>query len=406
MKNYIMAWRNLWRNRRRTMITVASIFFGVLFATLMSSMQEGSYSNMINNVVKFYSGYIQVHDKDYWENKTLYNSFEATDTLYRKIQSDPLITQITPRLESFALVSVGDLTQPAMIVGVDPEKEEQVTDLSRWISQGNYLTPRDKGILLAEGLAKNLNVGVNDTLALLSQGYYGNTVADEFVVRGILNFPSPELNKQFAYLEIGRAQQFFSADGLLTSLVLMVKDYSDVKPAVRQLKRLLDTTRYSVMSWDEMQPELVQMINGDRAGGIVMKAILYMVIAFGILGTIMMMMAERRKELGIMIAVGMQKYKLGSVLMYETLYMGLIGVLAGLIGSIPLILYMLHNPIPITGDAAKAMSDMGIQPVFMFSIATKVFLNQVITVMVITIVIALYPFFNVGNMKAIKAIRD
>ncbi|HYW97434.1 MAG TPA: ABC transporter permease [Bacteroidales bacterium] len=405
MKNYIMAWRNLWRNRRRTMITVASILFGVLFATLMSSMQEGSYSNMINNVVKFYSGYIQVHDTNYWENKTLYNSFEVNDTLYKKIRSVPEITNVTPRLESFALVSVGDLTQPAMIVGVDPEKENKVTNLSRWITSGSYLTEHDDGILLAEGLARNLAVGVNDTLALLSQGYYGNTVAAEFVIRGILHFPSPELNKKFAYLELNRAQTFYSAKNLLTSLVLMVPDYSEVKPALRQLRHTLGRA-YSVMSWDEMQPEMVQMINGDRAGGIVMKAILYMVIAFGILGTIMMMLAERRKELGIMIAVGMQKYKLGSVLFYETIYMGVIGVLTGLIASIPVIIYMLHNPIPITGDAAKAMTDMGLEPVLMFSVASKVFVNQIITVFAITLVIALYPFFRVGNLKAIKAIRD
>ena len=312
---------------------------------------------------------------------------------------------MTPRLESFALVSAGDLTQPAMIVGINPKKEDHVTNLSRWITAGNYFGAQGNGILLAEGLAKNLNVGVNDTLALLSQGYYGNTVADEFVIRGILTFPSPELNKQFAYLEIGRAQEFFSAPGLLTSLVLMVPDYSDVNPAMRELDRTIDS-RYSVMSWDEMQPEMVQMINGDRAGGVVMKAILYMVIAFGILGTIMMMMAERRKELGIMIAVGMQKYNLGSVLLYETIYMGIIGVIAGLVASIPVIIYLLNNPIPISGDAAKAMTDMGLQPVFMFSVAPKVFMNQVITVLIITVLISLYPFFNVGNMKAIKAIRD
>ncbi len=404
--NFIMAWRNLWRNRRRTLITVASIFFGVLLATLMSSMQEGSYSNMINNVVKFYSGYIQIHDKNYWENKTLYNSFEVTDSLYNKVKSVPGITYTTPRLESFALASVGNLTQSAIIVGVDPKKEDNVTNLSRWISDGSYLGEQDEGILLAGGLAKNLNVGVNDTLALLSQGYYGNTVAAEFVVRGILNFPSPELNKQFAYLEIRHAQEFYSAVGMLTSLVIMVDDYSDVSPVIENLENSLDAGKYSIMSWNEMQPELVQMINGDRAGGVVMKAILYMVIAFGIFGTILMMLAERRKELGIMIAVGMQKYKLGSVLLFETVFMGIIGVVSGLLASIPLIIYMLHNPIPLTGDAARAMTDMGIEPVFMFSVAPKVFVNQVITVLTLTILISLYPYFFAGHLKAIKALRD
>ena len=98
--NLNLAWRNLWRNKRRTLITVASIFFGVLFSTIMSSMQEGSYSSMIDNVVKFYSGYIQVHEEDYWEKKTINNTLSPTDSLNNAIYSVEEITFVTPRLES------------------------------------------------------------------------------------------------------------------------------------------------------------------------------------------------------------------------------------------------------------------------------------------------------------------
>ena len=405
MKNSVIAWKNLWRNKRRTLITVASIFFGVLLAVVMSSMQEGSYSNMIDNVVKFYSGYIQIHDKEYWENKTLYYSFEANDELYQTIKSVDEITLVNPRLESYALASSEDITQPAIIVGVDPEKEEQLTGLSKWIIDGEFLSNNDEGILLSAGLAKNLKVSANDTLALLSQGYYGNTIAELFPVRGILDFPSPELNKRFAYLELKRAQEFYGAEGMLTSLVLMVDGYKDVKAAMDDLKTKINSP-YSVMSWDEMQPELVQVIEGDRAGGLVMKAILYMIIAFGILGTIMMMIAERRKELGVMVAVGMQKYKLAGILFYETMFMGLIGVISGILVSIPIVIFMIHNPIPITGDAAIAMKDMGIEPVMMFTAAPKVFLNQFITVLVITFLISFYPLISVGRMIVIKYLRD
>ena len=198
MKNYIMAWRNLWRNKRRTLITVASIFFGVLMSTVMSSMQEGSYSNMIDNVVKFYSGYIQIHEEEYWENKTLYYSFEANEELYTKIESVEGITSYTPRLESFALASSEDITQPVLVMGVDPEKENNLTGLKKRVVEGEYFGENHNSILLASKLAENLGVEINDSIALLGQGYYGNTAAALFVVRGILNFPNPELNKRYA----------------------------------------------------------------------------------------------------------------------------------------------------------------------------------------------------------------
>jgi ABC-type lipoprotein release transport system permease subunit len=230
-------------------------------------------------------------------------------------------------------------------------------------------------------------------------------VAAEFVVRGILSFPNPELNKQFSYLDLGRAQEFYSSMGKLTSLALMLNDYSDLNSTMKQLEAKIDSP-YTALSWKEMQPEMVQMIESDRAGGDVMKAILYIVIGFGILGTIMMMMAERRKELGLMVAVGMQKHKLAEILFYETLYMGIIGVFSGIIISIPIIMYFIQNPIPITGDAAEAMIDMGIAPELLFTTQPKIFISQLITVFAITLAVSFYPLLNALRLKEIKYLRD
>ena len=405
MKNYIIAWRNLWRNRRRTLITVASIFFGVLMATVMSSMQEGSYSNMIDNVVKFYSGYIQIHEEEFWENKSLYYSFNVTEELNEVINTTEGIVSSTPRLESFALASSEDITQPVLVVGVDPEKENEMTNLSKWIVEGEYFQDEENTILLASKLSKNLGVGLNDTIALLSQGFYGNTVAEIFIIRGILDFPNPELNKRYAYLDLKTAQKYYSCENKLTSISIMVDDYSQVKPVLKELQSKLKSP-YSAMSWDEMQPELVQMVEGDAAGGLVMKAILYMIIGFGILGTIMMMIAERRKELGLMVAVGMQKHKLAGILLYETLFMGVIGVLSGIIASIPIIIAMINNPVPITGDAGQAMIDMGIEPLLIFAASPAVFLNQVLVVFIMTALISIYPLVSAYKLNVIKYLRD
>lgn len=118
------------------------------------------------------------------------------------------------------------------------------------------------------------------------------------------------------------------------------------------------------------------------------------------------MVAERRKEMGLMVAVGMQKHKLAGILFFETLYIGLIGVIAGILISLPIIFYIIHHPIPITGDAAKAMTDMGIEPEMVFTATPKVFINQLITVLGITVLAAIYPLVTIFQMKEINYLKD
>ncbi len=399
-----MAWRNLWRNRRRTLITVASVFFGVLLSTFMTSMQEGTYSKMIDNVVGFYSGYIQIHHPEYWENKTIDNTFTPGDTLTRILSNHPEITSFIPRLESFTLMSYGNNTKGAALIGIDPEKENRMTRLSGWITEGAYLKPGDDGILLAVNLAKNLGVSVNDTLVLISQGYHGSSAAGLFPVRGILKFPAPAMNNLGGYIDIGVARDFFSVPGKNTSLVLMVKDYSKVNQLKNNLANAIGD-RYKVMTWDEMDPLTKNMIDADRSGAYITKGILYALIGFGIFGTVIMMIAERRKEMGIMIAIGMQKSKLGFILFYETVLIGLIGVLAGFIVSLPFIWYLVGHPIPLTGETAKAYEQLGFEAAMYFSAQWVVFARQLLIIFIISLIVCIYPLVKTYRLKLTKALH-
>ncbi len=399
-----MAWRNLWRKPWRTIITSGSVFFGVLFTAFMTSMQFGSYESMIDNVVKFYSGYMQVFTEEYHENKTINNTFEMNDSLRSIIDDEKEITHFTPRLEYFTLTSSDEITKGAMIIGVDPESENKVTNLEKWVHEGEYLETNDEGVLVAIDLAKYLKIGVGDTLVLYGQGYHGVMAAGLYPVKGILKFPSPELNKQFVYMELNTCQEFFSAPNRLTSLVMMVEDHYHLPAAMRHLTKEINSP-YMVMSWAELQPELVSMIEGDRAGGVVMKGILYMIITFGIFGTILMMMSERSRDLGVMIAIGMHRFRLGLVLFLETIYMGVLGAIAGIAGSIPLAWYFYKNPIPLTGDAGQTMIDMGIEPYMYFSMQPEVFYTQALIVFIITLIIALFPIYKSFTLKLTKALR-
>jgi ABC-type lipoprotein release transport system permease subunit len=399
-----LAWRNLWRNKRRTIITVASIFFGVILSTYMTSMQEGSYENMVENAVRFYSGHIQVQNEDFWENKTINNTFEETDSLKEKIASVPGIQLVVPRLESFALASSKQLTKGAMVLGVDPQSEDQLTEISSKLVRGKYLKKGDDGILMGETLAKYLQIDVGDTLVLLGQGYHGINAAGLFPIRGIFKHPSPMLDRQLIYMDLSTAQSFYSADHLLTSLAMLVNEADEVPHIVKELKAKIHSP-YRVMSWEKMQPELVQQINGDRDSGAIMKVILFLVIGFGILGTIIMMVAERRREFGVMVAVGMQKTRLAWMLVYETFIIGLLGILSGSLAALPILYYEYFHPIKMGGQAGQMMTDMGFAPYMYFSLAPKVFTFQVLIIFIIIVVIAIYPFVNALMLKENKALR-
>ncbi|SFF73220.1 ABC transporter permease [Sunxiuqinia elliptica] len=402
--NIKIAWRNLWRNKRRTLITVASIFFGVLLSAYMTSMQEGSYEKMVDMVVKYYSGYMQVHHENYWESKSINDTFEDTPELRQSILDHLEVDFVIPRLESFALASSEELTKGVLVMGIEPESENRLTSLKGNVNQGSYLQANDQGLLVGEGLANYLHLGVNDTLVMISQGYHGISAAGKYPIRGIIKHASPQLNKMIVYMTLPNSQDFFSTGNRLTSLVVNITDTNLLNRSLKQLRADLKPP-YSIMSWQEMSPEMVQQIESDRAGGIIMKAVLYIVIGFGILGTIMMMIAERRREFGVMIAIGMQRIKLGAILFYETLFIGMIGALSGLLVSIPILMIQAQNPIPLTGQAAQVMDDYGFEPYMFFSLTPSVFWHQALTVFIITMVIAIYPIISANRMKLINALH-
>jgi lipoprotein-releasing system permease protein len=402
--NIKLAWRNLWRNRRRTLIAISSIIFSVLLASWMRSMQEGSYDNMIGNVVKFYSGYLQVQDTAYWEERTLENSMKVSPELKKQIESLEDITLVSHRLESFALAANHQHSKPAMVIGVEPDAEDRITDISKKVKEGSYLKPGDKGVVLGKGLADFLNLSVGDTLVMIGQGYRGISANGLFTVHGIMEHANQEFDKRLVLLDIETAREFYSAYGLSTSLVVMTSDHYEVDHLKTDIGRLL-SPESTVLTWIEMQPEIEQLIQSDRASGKIMLGILYLVIAFGMFSVIMMMVKERRREFGVIHAIGMKKRKMAIVVLFETLFIGIIGCTAGIIVSYLFCLWFYYNPIPLTGEMATATVQYGMEPYMFFSIQPSLFFNQMILVFFISLFIAVFPVYNIYRLKITSALR-
>lgn len=399
-----IAWRNVWRNKRRTIITVSSIFFAVLLALFMRSMQLGSYENMIRNAVELYSGYIQIHRNGYWEDKSINKMVEVTDSLDRIIRSTPNVNFYIPRLETFVLAASREISKGVIVIGTSPEPENRMTKLADKVVKGEYFDPDKRGVMVAEGLADYLQLDLYDTIVMIGQGYHGANAVDQYPITAIVRFANPQQNDNTIYAPIGLLREFTSAPHLSTAIVLSIDDLKKMESVKQHLRSSLGD-RYEVMDWEEMQPELVQMIQSDNAGGIILLAILYLVIAFGIFGTVMMMSMERRREFGVMVAVGMQKRALTLLLTLETCIIGLLGLGISLVAGIFLLLYMYHHPIPMTGNAARAMEEMGIEPLLPFSLDPVIFTSQMLAIMVILLVCLIYPLWNISRLQAINAVR-
>ena len=405
MNDYLkFAWRNLWRNKRRTLITTASIFFGVILSTVMSSMQEGSYAMYIKTIVNFYSGYLQIHSKGYWKDKVINNSLEypSVKSGLSKVKG---ITAIAPRLENYALASFEEITKGVMVIGIAPKEEDGITNLSKRIIKGTFLINGDNGVVLGSTLAKYMKLDINDTLVLLSQGYHGIGAAGKYPVKGIIKQPSPELDRTIVYMNLTNSQDLFSAPDRLTSIVIMVRNNTEMPEVKNELISKLGSN-LEVMDWKEINSILMKQIDSDRASGMIIKGVLYMIIAFGIFGTVLMMMMERRKEFGVIVAIGMQKYKLSYVLILETVLLGLVGVIAGIAVSIPITWYFTFHPIPFTGQAAETMLQMGFEPIMSFSMTPSVFYNQAVTILIFTMIIGIYPILNISRLKINKALHS
>ena len=360
---------------------------------------------MIDNAVQLYSGHIQIHADGYWENKSINNTLVSNDELMKTLKKNKNVKQVVPRLESFALGSSGPKTKGVLVMGIAPEKQDQMSKLSGKIIEGEYLQRGDDAVLVGSTLSEYLDVGVNDTIVLLSQGFHGATAAGKYRISGIVDIPKPDLDNKLVYLPLSKAQQMYMANNRLTTIAVNLYDHKDLGKTIEQFEKELPEKKYEVKSWEEIMPELVQQIESDNASGWIMLTILYIIIAFGVFGTVMMMVVERRREFGVMIAVGMHKFKLAIILALEMFFIGILGLLTGVVGSIPVILHYHLNPIQLTGEIAKTMEDFGIEPVMPLAWQADYFINQFIIVAIIVLVAIIYPVFSITRIKAVKAMR-
>ncbi len=399
-----LAWKNLWRNKTRTAINMSAVFFAVILSVFASSLKDGIFDNLIKNVVSFYTGYVQIHKNGYWDEQVLDNSLTYDAALNQKILDISNISDAAPRLESFGLIASEKNTKGCMVVGIDPDKENKVTSLKNKLISGSYLNMDDKDVLLSEGLADRINVNINDTIYLIGQGYHGSTAAGKYKVKGLIRFGSPDLNNQIIYLSLPAASELYSAEQFATSIIISLNNPGLLNTSVKDIQKKLGN-EYEVMSWESILPDVKQHIDTDSNSMKYIQGILYILVSFGIFGALLMMMVERKYELGMLVAIGMKKSKLCILMTIESVLTVLGGCIMGLIISIPIVYYFNRHALKLGGEIAGIYERFGFEAVFPASTSADNFIFQGITVLAIGFLLSLYPIFNIMKINPATSMK-
>lgn len=393
-----LAWRNIWRQKRRTLLTAAALAMALFLSLTMRAMQEGSYAISIDNAARFYTGLIQLQHPDYAESLSINDLLPMTDAFLEPVTSNPEISYHLPRLESYALAAVGERSKGVMVIGAIPDREDDYSHLSNKLIKGEYLTTDDRGVLVGERLANYFNLSIGDEIVLYGQGYHGQTAAGLYPVKGILRFPMPQLDSQLIYMPLTLAQELYSTGKQVTAWVLHTHDLNRVEQTAQTLQQDYDG-QVNVRDWEQLAPELSQQIMMDKISGIFMLYILYGVVGFGLFATVTMMTLERQREFAVMLATGMLRVQLLRLVFVESLFIAVIGIVLGLLFSFPLLTYLYFNPIQMTGDAARMMVESGFEPIIPVLVVPSMIVNQIVAVLILLLISLIYPMIRINRLN-------
>ncbi len=402
-----LAWRNLWRQKRRTLLTALALSLALFLSLFMRSMQEGSYENNIDNSARFSTGLLQLQNPEFAESQSIEDLLSAATDFIAPVTAPPLsphITHYLPRIESFALASASERAKGVMVFGVEPEREDTYSGIADKLIAGEFIDADDKQVLVGEGLAQFLSIKVGDELVLYGQGYRGQTAAGLYKVKGIIHFPLAAMDNQLVYMPIKLAQTLYSTGEQVTSWVLHTDSLDRVAEIKSELVQAFGS-KVSVRDWQQLSPEMAQQIAMDKAGGVFMMYLLYGVVGFGLFATILMMTLERQREFGVMLATGLLRRKLLGLIAIESGFIALIGVLIGLIITLPVVTYFHYHPIQLTGETAQLMLEMGWEPIIPMMLSFSLVLDQVKIVLGLMFICLLYPLWRAYRIDLVSALK-
>jgi putative ABC transport system permease protein len=402
-----MAWRNIWRNPRRTILTVCAITFASVLLVFMLSFQFGSYETMINTSVKINTGHLQVQAANYQEKKSIRLVISDPNAVSKILDGIEEVKAYTFRAQAFSLISSEDRTYGVSVTGIHPLREANVSRLKKLIRKGNFLSQSDiDHAIVGKLLAKNLRVDIGEEVTLLGQGRDGSIAATVVGVKGIFSTGIDEFDRSSIQIPLATFQEIFTMADAVHEVVVIGKSLADIsnikKKLEAELSMLPGRKPLKTLDWQELMPGLRQAIEIDLVSGLIFYGLLIIVVAFSILNTFLMAIFERTREFGVLMAIGTTPKRLTKVLLIESMTMTMIGIFTGVIIGILITYYFQVQGIDFSGSS-ELLSQFGISgrmypKLSLLSVSIGPFM-----VLFFTFFAALYPALKVRRLRPVEA---
>ncbi len=343
---WLMAWRNLWRNPRRTWLTAGGIAFASSLVTMAMALQAGTYQSMITGSTGFYLGQAQINHTDYELEEKLEQTLPNATELMRQLD-DIAGLRVAPRVQAFALASVGERSFGAAVVGVDFAAEAQVVGFFDRVHVGVLPLAADE-VVVGEAMARNLGAGIGDELVLLGAAKEGGIGALALRISGLFSSGQIELDRTLVFTHLATVQNGFALGDEVHALVLRVDEVEQLPAYQRQIELLLPE-RAVFRPWQQLLPEVVQGIELDRITALLFYGALLILVTFSVVNTFIMVVFERTREFGMLLALGTKPSLIMRLVQAEAFIMWILGVSIGLLLSNVAVAWAAAVGIPLGG---------------------------------------------------------
>ena len=404
-----MAWRNIWRNPRRTILTLCAIAFASLLLIFMLSFQFGSYETMINSAVKIHTGHLQIQAVDYHDRKSIRLLVPQPAVIGNVLAKIPQVEAFAFRAEAFSLASSQKRTYGVLVTGIDPQREAQVSKLKKLIRKGEYLTQGDYDqALVGQLLANNLKVKIGEELTILGQGRDGSVAATVVRVKGIYRSGLDAFDRASIHIPLNAFQDLYNMEGAVHVVVAVGKSLSQVSRIQALAQKGLSSAGLRgmrVLDWEALMPGLREAIEMDLISGLIFYGLLIIVVAFSILNTFLMAIFERTREFGVLMAIGTTPRRLTKLLLIESMSITILGIVAGVVSGILVTYYFQVHGIDVSGSS-ELLGQFGISGRMYPKLSGPSILIGPGMVLIVTFLAALYPALKVRGLRPVEAMSS
>lgn len=400
-----MAWRNLWRNSRRTFITLFSMTFGLTMMIVGYALMDGMLNQMVHYATVLGTGHVQVHHPDYLEDHSLYDTINAPGTLLADVSRTGL-GSAAPRVFATALVSSGQQSAGGQLWGIDPALENSVTELYKHLETGTWLAPDPRGqIVLGRNLARTLSAGPGDEVVVLTQAADGSLGNALYTVSGTLKSIGEALDRGGVIIHIKDLSELLVMDSKVHEIAIRLNDPDSLDTASLTLKERLDQEKYKVENWKQLFPELSEYLRVSSSSMAIILFIIFAVASLGIVNTQLMSLFERTREVGIMRALGLSPLSVALLVLYETAFMVFMAAVAGGIAGIlwSLRLEYIGWDISWMGGSFDFIG-VAFDPHMYATLTPAAVIDSIAVMFIVVLVASLYPLFRAARISPADAI--